>query len=276
MNHYNRQSQRSRAISNLRRRRLSNGTVLAEGAAGVVVLSAVIVPMLIFFANMAAQLVLQEKVSNIANQAAQSVDEQRYWIGLPRPGFNQSVASDKATAVAEALCRRVGLQNASVSVSFDDSNPDYDLTVCDVNVNAVSDIPFRTVLFGFDMASLFPGNVRARGVASHAKIVPYALIHMDAPHAIDQSTRRPLGFNERDVAVIPCYGFFYTAVAGETKVGTPYGKGLAPGLSPENFFAMNHYHLKKSDVTHVMATGEDIQLSGWHKQHVINGREIHY
>lgn len=254
--------------------RRQQGSILAEGVAGIFILASVIVPLLIYLVNLASQLMLQERVAHIANEAAQTIDDKRYWIGLPRPGFDQAVASEKATTLAQDLCQRVGLQNASVTVTFDDSNPDFDVTVCDVNVNAVAHIPFRTVVFGYDFAGLFPGNIRARGVASHAKIIPYALIHMDAPHGIDESTRRPLGFNQRDVAIIPAYGFFYTAVAGETKTGTPYGKGLADGLSPENFFSMNHYHLKKTDVEHVMATGEDVQLSGWHKDRVINGKGV--
>lgn len=258
-----------------RQYRVATGSVLVEGVSGLSILVAVIVPMIIFMANLAAQLMLQEKVAHVANQAAETVDEKRYWLGAPRPGYDQNKAAENAKAVAEALLHRIGLQNASVHITFDNSNPDFDITVCDINANAITQIPFRTDVFGYDMAPLFPGNVSARGVASHAKVAPYALIHMDAPHGMDESTRRPLGFNQRDVAVIPAYGFFYTAVAGVTKLPTPYGKGIA-NLAPENFFAMNHYHLKKSDVEHVVATGEDIQLSGWHKQHVINGKEIYW
>ncbi len=255
--------------------RNSAGSVLAEGVSGLSMLVAVIVPMLIFMANLAAQLMLQEKVAHVANQAAETVDEGRYWLGAPRPGYNESKASENAKVVAQELCKRIGLQNASVRITFDNSNPDFDVTVCDINANAISQIPFRTDVFGYDMASLFPGNVSARGVASHAKVAPYALIHMDAPHGMDESTRRPLGFNQRDVAVIPAYGFFYTAVAGVTKNPTPYGKGIA-NLAPENFFSMNHYHLKKSDVEYVVATGNDVQISSWHKQHVIDGKEIYW
>ncbi|MBX9671588.1 MAG: hypothetical protein K2X93_28625 [Candidatus Obscuribacterales bacterium] len=264
------QSMRRRSGAN----RNCMGSVLAEGTAGIVILASVAVPLVVYLVNLATQLLLQEKVAHIANQAAQAVDDKRYWLGLPRPGYDQSLATEKAKAIAQDLCHRIGLQNASVDVRFDDSNTEYDITTCDINVNAVAQIPFRTVVFGYDFASLFPGNVKARGVATHAKIIPYALIHMDAPHAIDQVYRRPLGYNERDVAVLPAYGFFYTAVAGTTRMPTPYGKGLAPGLSPENFFSMNHYHLKKTDIEHVTATGDDIQLSGWHPGRVINGKEV--
>jgi hypothetical protein len=254
-------------------RRQASGSIIVEGTCSLLLLAGVIIPLLIFSVNLAAQLILQAKVSHIANQAAQAVDDGKYWLGMPRPGYDQEQASHKATAVATTLSKRLGLPNASVTVSFDSTATDYDLTVCDVNVNAIALIPFRLTIFGFDMARLYPGNVNARGVACHAKVKPYALVHMDAPHAIDESTRRPLGFNQRDVAVMPAYGFFYTAVGGETKIGTPYGKGLADNLSPENFFAMNHYHLKKSDVEHVLATGEDVQLSGWNKNKVINEKD---
>jgi hypothetical protein len=271
---YNSRTRHRRNVCNLSR--AARGSIILEGTCSILLLAAVIIPLLIFSVNMAAQLILQAKVSHIANQAAQTIDDGKYWLGMPRPGYDQDQASQKATNVATALSKRLGLPNASVTVSFDGSSEDFDLTVCDVNVNAIALIPFRLTIFGFDMARLFPGNVSARGVACHAKVKPYALVHMDAPHAIDESTRRPLGFNQRDVAVMPAYGFFYTAVGGETKIGTPYGKGLAPNLSPENFFAMNHYHLKKSDVDHVMATGEDVQLSGWNRDKVINEKPVSY
>lgn len=254
--------------------RAGNGSTLIEGTAGIVVVSLVVVPMLVFFANLAAHLLLQAKVAHIANQAALTVDDSKYWLGMPRPGFTETVASDKATNVARELCKRVGLKDASVNVTFETDNSDFEVTICDVNVNAVSQIPFRLNIFGFDMASLFPGNISARGVASHAKVQPYALIHMDAPHIVDEVNRRPLGFNQRDVAVIPAYGFFYNAVAGETTTPTEYGKGLAKNLSPENFFAMNHYHLKKSDVDYVLETGKDVQLSSWHPGRTINGQVV--
>ncbi|MBX9724640.1 MAG: hypothetical protein K2X81_24765, partial [Candidatus Obscuribacterales bacterium] len=88
----------------------------------------------------------------------------------------------------------------------------------------------------------------------------------------DQVYTRPLGLNRRDVAVIPAYGFFNMMVAGQGQ-GTPYGKGIAP-LQPENFFAMNHYHLKKADVDYVNETGTEIPLSGWHPGRVINGQQV--
>lgn len=258
------------------RKRANHGSVIVEGTCGVMLLIAVVVPLLLFCANVAVQLILQAKVSHIANQAAQVADEGKYWLGVPRPGYDQRTASEKASAVATAMCKELGLPSASVNVTFDDKNPDFDITVCELNVNAIASIPFRLTIFNFDFARLFPGNVSARGVASHAKITPYALVHMDAPHRIDQSTRTG-AFNERDVAVLPAYGFFYQAVAGNTAVPqTPYGKGLAPNLTPENFFAMNHYHLKKSDIEFILRTGRDVQLSGWHKERRIDNRSVSF
>ena len=248
-------------------KRSASGSAIVEGTCGTVLILGIAVPLLLFFGNVAAQLSLQAQVSHIANQAAQACDDGRYWLGQQRPGFTEQVASEQATAVAQDLCERVGLKGASVNVKFESNNSEFDVTVCDVNVNAVGKIPFRTTAFGFDLAKLFPGNVSARGVAAHAKVKPYALIHMDAPTREDQSATTPLGFNQRDVAVIPAYGFFYNASAGSPNtIATPYGKGLAPNLSPENFIAMNHYHLKKSDIEHVIATGQEVQLSAWHKQ----------
>lgn len=250
------------------------GSVLVEGCVGSVIITAIAVSIFVFFVNMAAQLFLQAQVAQIADETAKATDEYRFWLGQPRPGFSENSASEKATNIARALCERVGLGGASVVVTYEKFE-NVELTNCQVNVNAVAKIPFRLTLFGFDFASLFPGNVSARGIAAHAKVRPYAVMQMDAPHGDkDQSVTRPLGFNERDVAVIPVYGFFYNATGTAGAATTPYGKGIAKNLTPENSFALNHYSLKKQELEYVQRTKGDVFVNGWNPVRRIDNQTI--
>jgi hypothetical protein len=163
-----------------RARNNRTGSVLVEGCVGSIIITVLAMAILIFFVNMAAQLSLQAQVAHIADETAKATDEYRFWLGQPRPGFDESAASEKATLIATTLANRVGLGGASVVVSYQ-KNLNLELTTCQVNVNAMAKIPFRLTLFGFDFASLFPGNVSAQGVAAHAKVKPYAIVQMDAP-----------------------------------------------------------------------------------------------
>lgn len=255
--------------------RRATGTHIVEGTCAFVLLTSISAPLFLYFANMSAQLVLKTQVASIAMQASQACDEGRYWMGQPRPGFTKAQAEAKARDVANKLCRRVGLNGATVSVSVE-PNFDYDLTICDVAVNAPNKIPFRVNFFGVDLAKLFDGRAAARGVSAHARIKPYALVHMDAPTIDDESHTRPLGFNQRDVAVIPAYGFFYNATGTPGALVTPYGEGIAPDITPENGFSLNHYHLKKSDVDKVLKENKDVALTSWNRSRRINDQAVNF
>jgi hypothetical protein len=231
-------------------------------------------PIIIFFANSSTQLTVQSQASQVAWETAQIVDEYRYWLEAPRPGFEPAKAEATAASAAEYMGNAIGLKNTKVRITYEKDKRGNDLTVCHLSADATDRFPARVNIFGFDMAKIFSAQVSVSAHTSHSQIKPYALIHMDAPRREDQSVTRPLGFNERDVAVIPAFGFFYKAVGGVGGSATAYGKGMAKNLTPENFRAMNHYHLKKTDIETALS-GKEVRGNSWNPQRM-NDNEVTY
>ncbi|MBX9720777.1 MAG: hypothetical protein K2X81_05245 [Candidatus Obscuribacterales bacterium] len=263
-----------RAVSRLNRGKMArsqSGSVLIGAVLVTLGFVVVALPVIIFYANLSTQLTLQGTAAHIATQAASVVDDYRYWLDAPRPGFNQAQAIQTASNAAKSMCEQVGIKDSKVKITFETDSAGNDLTVCTLEANASERLPSKANLFGFDMSSYFNGKLNVRGCTVHSKIPAYAITHMDAPTVDDQVNSRPLGLNRRDVAVIPNYGFFNMMVAGEGQP-TYYGKGIAP-LAPENFFAMNYYHLKKSDLNHVSVAGNEVPLAGWHPTRLIDGKK---
>ena len=228
-------------------------------------------PAMLFFANSSTQLTVQSQASQIAIEAAQVVDDYRYWLDAPRPGFDSAKAQLTAQNAARNMGNAVGFKNTTVKFTYEKDKRGNDLTVCHLVADATDRFPARVNIFGFDMSKFFSGQIDVKSHTAHSQIKPYALIHMDAPTREDQSVSTPLGYNERDVAVIPAYGFFYKAVAGAEGSGTPYGKGIAKNLYPENVRSLNHYHLKKSDIETAM-TGKEVRLSAWNAMRLTDNK----
>lgn len=253
---------RKRCVS---RKRSQRGGALFLSVCFTFLVFLIAAPIIIFFANSSTQLTVQSQASQVALETAQVIDEYRYWLEAPRPGFEPAKAEATAVSAAQYMGTAIGLRNTRVQISYEKDRKGNDLTVCHLSADATDRFPARVNIFGFDMAKIFSAQVSVSAHTSHSQIKPYALIHMDAPRREDQSVTRPLGFNERDVAVIPAFGFFYKAVGGAEGSGTPYGKGLAKNLTPENFRAMNHYHLKKTDIETALS-GKNVCGNGWNPQ----------
>lgn len=263
--------------------RSQRGEGLIGGVAGTILFIAIALPVGIFFVNVAIQLTIQSQLSHIANQAAIVVDAHRYWLGLPRPGFNAAEAEQKADKAARTLCQAIGLPPLRVDVQLDPpgSDPDIRITQVDVTVDITRAIPFRINLFGYDFGKLFPTALAARGVSANANVRPYALMHFEAPATVDGdqrgSNRSPVFANNRETAFIPVYAFGLKSAAGQkdtvlTRYDHPDNHGdltaQAQQLSnPENFISFNHYNLIKEDLTALNTdTLKQLPLSGWHGQ----------
>jgi hypothetical protein len=257
--------------------RKSDGSAVVEAACAITILIATAYPLFIFLSDMFAQLVLQTEVATIAAKAAQVGDAGYFWLGQPRPGFDAVEFQKAQVKEAFKLCKKAGLPVPSVSdsmetISSENHDGDYDLITCDVTVTAPKRIPFRLSFFGFDFGAFFSGTAHARGVAVHPRIKPYALVHLDAPHIKDESHSRPFGFNQRDVAVIPVYGFFHNPTGQNGGQVTPYGAGIAENISPEQGFSMNHFHMQRAHIEGALA-GTPAKLSSWNSLRRINNVE---
>lgn len=270
-NFNNRRRSRRPAGSN---RRGQGGGLLVLSVCILVLFLLIVSPFFFFLANLSAQIVATGDSQHIAKQTAGIIDDYRLWLDAPRPGYDEDKATEIARAAAEAMCAKSGMKLESIGFNLSTDANGMQRTMCSVGVNARNRFPFLIAAGAFDMNSYFTGKIQAVGYTEHSNPQkPYSIIHMDAPHStVDESIKRPLGFNQRDVAVLPAYGFFYTAVAGETKNPTPYGAGLAPNLDPENFFALNHYHFKKTDLEYVVTTGNDVLNNSWHVTRKIDGK----
>ncbi len=220
---------------------------MAEGAAGTIFFIAIAVPIGIFFSDVAAAQLCQAQASHIANQACKVANSRKYWLGMRRPGYTESAARAEIEEVANTVCNTVGMGFVNATVAFDDRSTEFDLTVCELNFNAIGKIPFRLNVFGFDLAQLFPGNVHVKSVAARAKITQYAVLEIDAPspskNAIDPNNNAVLN-QWRDVVTMPVYGYFQdvpvlAAPYTDTTPGTAIGYGLADMSTAENFFAYN-------------------------------------
>lgn len=238
---------------------------------GIILFLIISLPVIGFTSNLSAQLVIQNDCAQVAAQVAGIVDDYRYWLDRPRPGFDSSKAIGIAKSAGEAMCDRLGMKANNIDIRLETDAAGNERTVCRLQVDARRRYPLRADVMGYNLAAYFPGILTVEGETRHGAGAPYSLIHLDAPTTADESNKRPLGFNQRDVAVIPAYGFFYDAVAGSRAPGTSYGKGIA-NMAPENFMAMNHYHLKKSDIEHTLTTGEDVFNNSWHPERAYSGR----
>lgn len=284
----NASSRTSRSLYN-RTLRSQKGEGLVSGVAGTLLFIAIAVPVGIFFINASIQLIVQSQLAHIANQAANVVDSNRYWLGQPRPGFNSGEAEKKAQAAAKILCDRVGLPPVRVDVQLDPpaAGDDVSITQVDVTVDVTRAIPFRIALFGYDFGKFFPTALTARGVSANANVKPYALMHFEAPATVDGDQRgkfkSPIGANLRETAFIPIYGFGLKTVAGvpDTSITradhpTHFGDLGVQNLNPENFIAFNHYNLIQEDLDSLKKGSEgggldQVKSSCWHIQRVFGG-----
>lgn len=255
----------NRAAVGRRQLRQQTGSALILTVIVVTAIVAITLPVVVFYANMSTQARLQSQARHVAAQTAVVVDDYKYWLDAERPGWNESEARAQAEKAARVMGNKLGLERVAAVITFDKDAQNNSITRCRLVGDASKLFPLRPNIFGFDMAAQFSGRVDVTGEHVHSNIQPYSLIHMDSPTREDEVLTRPLGFNQRDVAVIPAYGLFYTAVGGETKVGTPYGKGIAENLTPDNFRALNHYHLKKVDLDTVIEKNQEAHLTSYNK-----------
>lgn len=261
--------------------RSEEGSTIIGGVAGFILFIGIAAPVSLFLVNCTIQLVLQQQLSYIANQAAIGVqDPSRYWLGLARPGFDLLGEKEKIEKQTKRLCEQVGLRPTKVDVIVEPPNNGNEVSVTqvDLTVEVTQRSPFRIQVFGFDFSRIFASSLSARGVAiSSANVKPYALMHFEAPATVDGDQRgkfkSEIGANLRETAFIPIYGFGLKTVAGvaDTQItrydGGPNGGGINQDLDPENFVSFNHYNLIQQDVDSLASGALDqVKSSGWHTQ----------
>src|SRR5688572_14209448 len=95
------------------RSRNQRGGVIVEGAVGICLFFFFAMPVMIFLCNVSCQLICQAQIAHIANQSAQVINDQKYWLGLPRPGYDNDTGKTDAENAAKKMCEKVGFKDAS-------------------------------------------------------------------------------------------------------------------------------------------------------------------
>ncbi|MBX9670575.1 MAG: hypothetical protein K2X93_23435 [Candidatus Obscuribacterales bacterium] len=221
------------------KRRASHGAVLAEGVVGTIIFILISVPLLIFLGNMSAHLLYVGQLSAVAsNLAWVACKKDGDWLGLPRPNTYKNPRNQDYSALAQQMCSKLGIKNASARVSVDQSFGDATIYTCDLNANVF--VPFPITFFGFNFAQLFPGSVSARGVSAVPLIQPYAMVKIDGP-IIDNPATKTGNVNKRLICYLPAYGFSREGeTTQEPPLGTPYHD-----RRPDNCVSLNHWPLDK-------------------------------
>lgn len=262
--------------------RSQSGQQIITGTISVFFLLAIAVPIGLFFINVTIQQLIASEIAQIANKAAGTGDARRTWLGQPRPGEQRSNQAQKVEDEARRLCKIVGLQVNKVKVKFDESTDDSEvsLTTAELTVDIQDKIPFRVKVFGNNFATLFPNELTARGVAVHANVRPYALMHLEAPafNFGDErgSSASRVQANNRETAIVPIYAFGGKVAAGVPDTLTTFLAGGEPQhLNPENFVSFNTYHLRSEDVNALKDSSlKQFTMTGWHPQRKFNDKFI--
>jgi len=193
----NRQRQRNKFRFSSKMSRGAAGSVLVEGACGMAVFMFVGVSILAFFVNLAVQLTMQSRVAVIADQVCQTCDENRVWLNMPRPGYDEQAASNHATKLAQAMCQRMGLPGASANIHFE-NKAGYDVYLNGPatfeNHQFTSSFKERGALNRLHALS---SEERARGViamsaGNHAQGVAYHARRMGIPATIVMPVGTPM------------------------------------------------------------------------------------
>ncbi|MBV8174277.1 MAG: hypothetical protein JO151_06890 [Verrucomicrobia bacterium] len=93
--------------------RTSSGQGMAEGVAGLVIFCFVFVGCLMLFLNTVVLSDYYRKLQMAATEAAKSIDSQRYWLGSPRPDYDQGKAEQNAHDLADFILTSSGLPKSS-------------------------------------------------------------------------------------------------------------------------------------------------------------------
>lgn len=180
--------------------RSHKGQGLAEGAAGLVIFTAVFVGCLMLYINVVVISDYQRKLEVAAQQAAQVMNSDQYFLGMQRKDFDQAKATQHARDVANQVLNTLGLPPAS---QFSVKTSGQNLNVVTVGVDKL-----RTV--GGLFAPFIP--LSATGVVYNSESRGYGYVQLGV------STQKGIG---EIFVYVPCYGVY----------PDPSGKFAAGGMN---------------------------------------------
>jgi hypothetical protein len=112
---------RNRSIRKLQSgSRVSSGQAMAEMAASLVIGIPIAVALVFLILDVVFMGTYLYKIQIAAEEAAKTIEGQKYWLGMPRPDFNQDQANNSAQLVADAVLNKLGLP-ASSGINVEES-----------------------------------------------------------------------------------------------------------------------------------------------------------
>ncbi len=106
-----------------RQYRNSHGQALAEGAAALILLTAIIVGGVLLILGTGTLAYYKIKLATVTSAVAKVAVDGRYWLGAQRPDFNATTVQNNATTLATDLLGKAGfpsqvISSATVTVDF--------------------------------------------------------------------------------------------------------------------------------------------------------------
>ncbi len=206
------------------------GQALIEGTAALVLLTIATCLLIGFLVNVFFVTQWSAKANLVASEAAKAISAEKYWLGMTRPDYDVQEGSQKARAVAQTLCKSLGLPKPG-SFKFEEKSDDSgDYNSVTFRISGLS-LPIN-------YSGIFPEmlSVQAKGVSFQPRQNCYAAIQMNAP------AEQPGTY---DVVYLPVYGFFrgygtnsnfYDVSNGYQTIGPlPGGFGKVGAVHPKYF-----------------------------------------
>ncbi len=106
-------------MSSSRKYRNYHGQALAEGAAALILLTAIIVGGVLLILGTGTLAYYKIKLAAVTSAAAKVAVDGRYWLGAQRPDYNEATVKADVTSTVQDLLGRIGLPAASAVVNVD-------------------------------------------------------------------------------------------------------------------------------------------------------------
>ncbi|MBX9685234.1 MAG: hypothetical protein K2X27_00955 [Candidatus Obscuribacterales bacterium] len=195
-----------RALSQTRKQK---GQAIAESAAGLVLITAVLVPLIMMLVNIYNVMIFKSKLEMVAAEAAKVYEGNEWFLGMRRQDFNSGKTTEVAQNIADSLCLELGLPELNGPASFEEKTTADGSSYIVCTLDANMGLPYVNKLFPSFLKLEAKGVSAGEGMAVH----PPAVVNFSARST---TTGRKIGCQ------LPAYALY-------TDENRPLGNCSAPG-----------------------------------------------
>jgi hypothetical protein len=170
-----------------RKGRLPGGQALIESGCGLILFSMVFSGCLLVFLNTVVLGSAQHKLEVAATAAAQCINNQKYWLSMPRQDYDSEKAKKRAQELADSILATLGMP-ATTSISVEQTGPQ------------LSDAEFTTVRLAVDKIPLVGGFAPVPITASSAAYAQHTRAYRTVQFAFFDTTSKTISR-----IALPCY-----------------------------------------------------------------------